>query len=249
MRAMWFTRVLQDEACFETFSAFGCQRVVESGSQSSPMIKKQFSVTAALGAIFFFTLAMAAIAPAAAQTTQAGGKKPSSKAGAATSEFVKTLGDVIIDSEQNVITPAGIVYTHAHMHAENGATMDCDELRGNSDKSGNITQFIATGNVVAHVPFAKDQTYDISADKAVYDPSTHQIDLTGKPVTATAETPYTKGPVVQTGDSGVVILGPSPNYPKTTDFPTILMNKVHTQFSPKEQPGRTSHADFRQEPN
>jgi hypothetical protein len=191
-----------------------------------------------------FGFAVASALPATAQTAGQTSKKPD----AAEGQFVKSLGNVNIDADQNIITPTGITYINAHLHAENGTTMDCHELKEEMDKSGNTTQFVATGNVVAHVPFAKGQIYDISADSAVYDPSTHEINLIGKPVTTTAETPYTKGPVVQTGDSGVVLLGPSPNYPKIADFPTILMNNVHTQFTPMEQPGRTTHADSRQKP-
>jgi hypothetical protein len=204
------------------------------------MIKKPFPISAALG-ILFLALAGVAVLPSSAQTTQPESKKPGG-------QFIQSIGDVTIDSEQNIITANGIDYTNAHMRTTNGATVDCHDLRGDMDKSGNFTQFVATGNVIAHVPLAAGQTYNISTEKAVYDLSTHEIDLTGNPVTATAETPYTKGPVVQTGDSGVVLLGPSPKYPKITDFPTILMNNVHTQFTPVQQSGSATHADSRQEP-
>jgi len=186
----------------------------------------------------FFLISLLAtwqfLPPAKAQNAPA--EKPPSKGNAAGSQFVKSVGAVTVDSEQNVITSNETFYTNAHMHTENGATMDCHNLRGDMDKAGGFTQFVATGDVVAHVPFARGQIYDILADKAVYDLADHQIDLTGKTVKVTAQTPYTKGPLVQTGDSGVVLLGPSPNYPKITEFPTILMNNVHTQFTPAQTP-------------
>lgn len=167
---------------------------------------------------------------------------------AASAPALANTGPVDMYSDQNIITKTAITYIgHVHMRTQSGATMTCDKLVGDLNPAGGgFKDCVATGNVVAHVVMVKDQTYDISADQAYYDIAANQIDLTGKEVKAVALTPYTKGPLIQTGDSGVVILGPSPNYPDITLYPTILMKNVHTQFTPASQSGSATHADTRE---
>lgn len=159
---------------------------------------------------------------------------------------IANTGPVDMYSDQNTITKTAITYIgNVHMRTQSGATMTCDKLVGDmATAGGGFKDCVATGNVVAHVVMVKGETYDIAADQAYYDIAANTIDLTGKVVKATAVTPYTQGPLVQTGDSGVVVLGPSPNYPDISQFPTILMKNVHTQFTPAQTP----HADTRQKP-
>lgn len=158
------------------------------------------------------------------------------------------VGTVEVDAAHNIITRSQITYTDAHMRTENGATLVCDQLVGDLNATGqSFKDCIATGNVVARVVLVNKETYDISADKAVYHVAQNEIDLTGKVVKAVATTPYTQGPLVQTGDSGVVLLGPSPKYPDVTVYPTILMDNVHTEFTPAQEMPAT-HGNTRKKP-
>ena len=157
-------------------------------------------------------------------------------------------GPIDITASRNIVTPSGAVWSDVHARTQSGATLDCDTLRADTNPAGKVTGYLATGSVKAHFAMSADETCDVTADKAVSDPLVHQIDLTGN-VKATVYSPQTVGPLIQTGQTGVVLLGPSASYPDVTQFPTIIMNVVHTQFTPRQQvAGPTSHANPREEP-
>jgi lipopolysaccharide export system protein LptA len=137
-------------------------------------------------------------------------------------------GKVTLTAKGSVASQGAISYTGAHMVTDNGTTLDADELKALFAKTGTGTgldKAIATGNVKATVNQPEvGRKYLVYADKAVFDPKLNEIDLTGN-VRILINSAYTEGPLVQTGNSAVIKLGPAPNYP------VITMNDVQTTFT------------------
>jgi lipopolysaccharide export system protein LptA len=139
------------------------------------------------------------------------------------------LGKIDVTADSSVAAPGYVIYKNARLVAQNGATMNADEMRANLTAKGNqIENAVLTGHVVAHLK-QEDlaRTYTVNADKAVFDPKPNTVTLTGN-VVVTVITPYTQGPFVQTGQSGLVQLGKGP------DFPVITMYRIHTVFTPNQ---------------
>lgn len=135
-------------------------------------------------------------------------------------------GNVTIDARQSIANPGSVTFTgHAHLVTENGATLDAAELKALISKEDNTFQkVIATGKVKGTFNQAiTKRFYTVYADEGVYDPKKNQIDLTGS-VRILIDSPMTKGPLVQTGTSAVVLLGNGPDYPiiTTQDVKTVF---------------------------
>ena len=137
-------------------------------------------------------------------------------------------GKVTLSAKGSVASQGYISYTDAHLVTDNGATLDAAELKAVFAKSATGTgldKAIATGHVKATVSQPEfGRKYLVYADKGVFDPKLNQIDLTGN-VKILIESSYTDGPLVQTGNSAVIKLGPAP------DYPVITMNDVQTTFT------------------
>ena len=146
--------------------------------------------------------------------------------GSSAATNIPAFGTVDVTADTSTITPTAIIYTNAHMVAQNGATLDADEVRANLVPGGKVQNAVATGHVKAHIAQPTEKTdYNVTADKGVFDPQANRIDLTGN-VRAVIQSPMTDGPVVQTGDSGEVYLGKGPDYPK------LVMHHVLTHLKP-----------------
>ena len=172
------------------------------------------------------TLAQAAPAsdaPAATKTAKAAPLTPPATA----SSSLGNLGDITLDAASNSFGQGYLIYRHAHMVAQNGTKLDADEIRANIVQATNKLQnIVATGNVKTYLAQPDfHRTYTVTSDKAVYDPATQLVNLTGNVKTVVTST-YTTGPFVQTGDSGVIKLGATP------DDTQITMNNVHATFTP-----------------
>jgi lipopolysaccharide export system protein LptA len=151
---------------------------------------------------------------------------PTGSTGGSTS--LPGLGQINLSAESSEIQPSAIVYKSAHMTAQNGATLDADEIRANLVEGGKLDNAVATGHVRAHISSTEQKgVYTITADKGVFSPKGNRIDLTGN-VRAVVESPMTTGPMVQTGDTGVVYLGKAPVYPK------LVMTNVHATLTPAQ---------------
>ncbi len=139
------------------------------------------------------------------------------------------VGKVEIDADSSTAGQGVIYYTNAHLRSASGATIDADELRANLAKSSNsLSTVVATGHVRAHInQLATGRSYTVTSDKAVYNPKTNIIDLTGN-VKTSVTSAYTVGPLVQTGDSATIQLGTGP------DYPIIKTNHVHVIFTPQQ---------------
>jgi hypothetical protein len=144
-----------------------------------------------------------------------------------------------INAKKSIISAVdnSIVYLEPHMSADNGATVDGDELRFNF-VNNSLQNAVVTGNVKAFVPTQDPkQNYTIFADKAVYypepikpgvvDPETGKVMLYDH-VKLLMASFYTQGPAVQTGDSAEIRLGNGKKYPY------IIMNNVDADFTPQQ---------------
>jgi lipopolysaccharide export system protein LptA len=101
-------------------------------------------------------------------------------------------------------------------------TLDADDLEV-ALKTHNAQM---VGHVKGHFSKTADsEDITVESDKATYNQTTNQIDLSGN-VKVTIYSLYTDGPLVQTGDSATVQLGAAPTYP------LITMNHVHATFTP-----------------
>ena len=148
---------------------------------------------------------------------------------AAPAAAIPAFGNIDLTADASTITPTAIIYTNAHMVAQNGATLDADEIRANLAVGGKIDNAVATGHMRAHIaePSAKT-VYNVTADKGVFNPQANRIDLIGN-VRAVVDSPMTDGPLVQTGTEGEIYLGKAPEYPK------LVMHGVHTTVKPLQQ--------------
>jgi len=141
---------------------------------------------------------------------------------------ISGFGEINLTANTSEIEPNAIVYHDAHMVAQNGATLDADEIRANLVQGGKLENAVATGHVKANVASAVQKgVYTLTADKGVFDPKGNKIDLTGN-VRAVVESPMTTGPMIQTGDTGIVYLGKAPDYPK------LVMTNVHATLTPAQ---------------
>ena len=165
--------------------------------------------------------------PASAQTALATPASTKTVNPGPASSSLGNLGDITLDAASNSFGQGYLIYRHAHMVAQNGTKLDADEIRANIVQSTNKLQnIVATGNVKTYLAQPDfHRTYTVTSDKAVYDPATQLVNLTGNVKTVVTST-YTTGPFVQTGDSGVIKLGATP------DDTQITMNNVHATFTP-----------------
>ena len=188
----------------------------------------------ALCAVFACAGLNPAIAAAQAQTASAPSttaktaKAAPSSAGAGAASSLGNLGDITLDAASNSFGQGYLIYRRAHMVAQNGTKLDADEIRANIVPSTNKLQnIVATGNVKTYLAQPDfHRTYTVISDKAVYDPATQLINLTGN-VKTVVTSAYTAGPFVQTGDSGVIKLGATPNDVQITTY------NVHATFTPQ----------------
>ena len=208
-----------------------------SGQQRQKVGLAFAPAVAARAALAFLAIVAASAAPLGAATATA------PPAGNGLGQF----GRVDATSDHTVMTGDAIYYYgNVHLRAQNGATLDADTIKGLASKDGTIEEWVATGHVRAHIEQpALGRYYDVTADKAVFRPGIKRIDLNGG-VTTTARTTYTVGPLIQTGDSAVVLLGEPPSSERddptvkqveqipNLQYPVILMGHTHMQFTPKQ---------------
>jgi lipopolysaccharide export system protein LptA len=136
----------------------------------------------------------------------------------------KDVGPIDVVASQSVFRPGVAEYRKAHMIGKNGLTVDADVIDIKlATKSAQMT-----GNIKAHIKRdAESQDITVNADKASFDRVKNEIVLTGN-VKVVIYSPYTNGPMVQTGDSAIVQLGAAPEYP------LITMDHVHSTFTPAQ---------------
>jgi hypothetical protein len=150
-----------------------------------------------------------------------GAQAGSAQNGASQSYVVGPL-DVVAAS--NTYHAGILTYKMAHIKGKNGLTIDADTVEINL--ANKVSQMY--GHVKAHIRKAEvSQDMTVNSDKAVFDQVKNQIDLTGNVKVVILST-YTSGPLIQTGDSAVMKLGPAP------EFPEITMDNVHTSFTPQQ---------------
>jgi lipopolysaccharide export system protein LptA len=146
----------------------------------------------------------------------------------APSSSIAGVGKISIDAAESQAASGYVIYKFAHLTTTTGSTVDADELKATVATGNQLSQATATGHVRAFVnDVATHRKYTVTADMAVFDPKADTVDLTGN-VKAVIVSPYTDGPVVQTGTSATIQLGPAP------DFPKIIMRQVHAEFSVKQ---------------
>jgi hypothetical protein len=142
---------------------------------------------------------------------------------------VSGFGEIHLSAESSEIQSSAILYRVAHMVAENGATLDADEIRANLVQGGHVENAVATGHVRAHIAEATQKAdYTVTSDKGIFYPKGNRIDLTGN-IRAVVTSPMTTGPMVQTSDSAVIYLGKAPDYPKL-----VMTGNVHAVLTPAQ---------------
>lgn len=137
----------------------------------------------------------------------------------------QAIGPVDVTASSWAYHSGVMTYKDAHLVGSNGLTIDADTV----DITVATKTAQLTGDVKAHLatPQSSQGIEDMTvyADKAVYDRAANRVDLSGD-VKCILYSVYTDGPLVQTGDSAVMQLGPPP------DFPVVTMEHVHTTFTP-----------------
>lgn len=119
-------------------------------------------------------VALLALAPFAAQAAGAPSAKAGSAAPAAADKVVITGDHFVVDDARHQATFAGNVVVE-----ETGITLKADQVVGLYGTAGptSISSFVATGHVIIITP---DQ--QATGDKAVFDPKTRLLTLTGNVV-------------------------------------------------------------------
>ncbi len=163
-------------------------------------------------------------APAAAPIVS----KPAPPASATAANSLGNLGDITLDAASNSLGQGYLLYRGAHMVAQNGTKLDADEIRANvAQTTSKLQNIVATGHVKTYLAQPDfHRTYTVTSDKAVYDPATQVINLTGNVKTVVVSS-FTAGPFIQTGDSGVIKLGATPDDIQITTY------NVHATFTPQ----------------
>ncbi len=163
-------------------------------------------------------------APAAAPLAS----KTAPPASATAASSLGNLGDITLDAASNSLGQGYLLYRNAHMVAQNGTKLDADEIRANiAQTTSKLQNIVATGHVKTYLAQPDfHRTYTVTSDKAVYDPATQVINLTGNVKTVVVSS-FTAGPFIQTGDSGVIKLGATPDDIQITTY------NVHATFTPQ----------------
>jgi lipopolysaccharide export system protein LptA len=160
------------------------------------------------------TLLSISAVPLAAQTT------------AANAAVNPSVGRIEISATSNTICASYILYSHAEMTSADGTTsVDADEVRADLSKTSSIVKAVAHGHVRATM-LQNGRTVILTADKAVYDPKSRAIALTGN---VKASSDLATGSVVQTADSGTIQLGAGADFPRL-----VMQDHVHAIFTPKQ---------------